>query len=352
MAENTKIEWCNATFNPWIGCSKVSDGCKNCYAETLMDKRYGRVEWGQAGVRQRTSANYWKKPHQWNKQQWKQCSDCGWRGDVRPIVVPGGCPSCRNWNLKNARQRVFCASLADIFEDKPDQPELEEWRFDLFNLIVETPNLDWLLLTKRPENINPMIELATGFSDAGMWFHAARNVWVGTSVEDQATANERIPELLKVSARVRFLSCEPLLGPIDIPLFKCTECNQPTTQDASEEWGHRCAIGWDNVPAGTGKCESYLRQGIHWVIAGGESGPSARHLPPKWVRVLRNQCVETDTPFFFKQWGEWLPTEPDIELDRLGIDTTASFSKVGKKAAGRHLDGELWSQFPGVGAER
>lgn len=121
--ENTKIEWADHTFNPWIGCTKVSDGCKHCYAEHLMDTRLGRVKWGPQGIRQRTSAAYWRYPLKWNKRL---------EGTGR-------------------RERVFCASLADVFEDRP---ELEEWRQDLYHLISETPNLDWLLLTKRPENVN------------------------------------------------------------------------------------------------------------------------------------------------------------------------------------------------------
>jgi protein gp37 len=141
MGENSKIEWTDHTFNPWIGCTKVSDGCKHCYAEALMDKRYGRVKWGPQGTRQRTSADNWRKPLQWNKQAVKE----------------------------DKHYRVFCSSLADVFEDNP---QLTEWRADLFNLIAETPNLDWLLLTKRPENINRMVAgyaagVAARFSGAG-----------------------------------------------------------------------------------------------------------------------------------------------------------------------------------------
>ena len=160
MADNTKIEWCDRTFNPWIGCTKVSEGCQHCYAETLMDKRYGRVQWGPQGKRDRTSDANWKKPRQWNKQQWLECPSCQWRGDVsHTIVVVDGrlrCPACETETVPT-RQRIFCASLADVFEDKPDQPELGDWRRQLLSLIYETPNLDWLLLTKRPENVMRMV---------------------------------------------------------------------------------------------------------------------------------------------------------------------------------------------------
>jgi protein gp37 len=147
------------TFNPWLGCTKVSDGCKHCYAETLMDKRFKRVKWGPAGRRERTSAANWRKPLAWNKEAKEQ----------------------------GRRAKVFCASLADVFEDKPDQPEMAEWRDDLFSLIGQTPYLDWLLLTKRPENVHEMIERSNShsYSDAGMWFYAHSNVWIGTSVETQ-----------------------------------------------------------------------------------------------------------------------------------------------------------------------
>ena len=119
MAENSKIEWTDHTFNPWIGCTKVSDGCKNCYAESLMDKRWGKVKWGPQGQRQRTSDENWKKPFAWDRQAAKQ----------------------------GIRYRVFCASLADVFEDND---QVSDWRLDLFDMIKVTPNLDWLLLTKRP----------------------------------------------------------------------------------------------------------------------------------------------------------------------------------------------------------
>src|SRR5688572_16993416 len=146
MAENSKIEWCDHTFNPWMGCTKVSPGCKFCYAETLMDERYGKVKWGPLGDRIRTSKANWRKPIQWNKAAWFQCRDCGWRGPRGDIHQ---CPGCSGFNMDAVRQRVFCASLADVFESKKQQwLNMHQWRMDLFKLIEETTNLDWLLLTK------------------------------------------------------------------------------------------------------------------------------------------------------------------------------------------------------------
>ena len=235
MSDGTKIEWTDHTFNPWMGCAKVSPGCKHCYAETLMDTRWGKVEWGVNGTRVRTSEANWKKPLAWNRRAERE----------------------------GRRFRVFCASLADVFEDRRD---LVDWRTDLFALIEATPNLDWQLLTKRPENVLWMAPM-----------HWRRdfppNVWIGTSVEDQERAGERIPHLLKIPAKVRFLSCEPLLGPVD--------------------YGRSSA--WDVF-------EWYLG-GIDWVIVGGESGPGARPCNVEWVRSIVRECKATDTPAFVKQLG-------------------------------------------------
>jgi protein gp37 len=298
MAENSKIEWTHHTFNPWIGCTKVSQGCKHCYAETLMDHRYGKVQWGPQGTRVRTSAANWKKPLQWN----------------------------RTAQAEGRRYRVFCASLADVFEIKPDQPEMAEWRMDLFNLIKQTPNLDWLLLTKRPEDVRISEPL---FPDKPM----PSNVWIGTSVEDQATADERIPHLLNIPAAVRFLSMEPLLGPVDLGPALYTN--------------------------GVHKGHIYYRK-INWVIVGGESGPDARPMNPGWARSIRDQCAASGTPFLFKQWGEFRPAEDweshpgNVSAASLyrfwdksnGNPTSEVLIHVGKKAAGRTLDGREWNEYP------
>lgn len=271
-----------------------------------MDKRYGKVQWGVQGLRVRTSKDNWKQPNRWNKA----AKEAG------------------------VRARVFCASLADVFEDKPDQPELNDWRRDLFEMIINTPYLDWLLLTKRPENVNRLIEKATGFSDAETWFHAAQNVWIGASVENQEQANIRIPELLEIPAKIRFLSCEPLLGEI---FLDDGESSWLTCNDDND-----CCLSFTYF--GT------HFHGIDWVIAGGESGHHARPMHPDWARSLRYQCQAAGVPFLFKQWGEWLPLQTADEAGNREIREAENihWAKVGKHAAGRLLDGREWNEFPEV----
>lgn len=293
MVENSKIEWTDHTFNPWIGCAKVSPGCEHCYAETLMDTRYGRVEWGINGTRVRTSEINWRKPLSWNRKAEKE----------------------------GVRFRVFCASLADVFENRN---ELIPWRQQLFHLISQTPHLDWLVLTKRPENVPHF-----GFQQQLWWPSESfpRNVWIGTSVENQEQADKRIPELLKIPAAVRFLSCEPLLGPVDL---------------------HKA--GWNGH-----NFDPDFAVEIDWVIVGGESGQDARPMHPDWVGSMRDRCQAAGVAFFFKQWGEWIPwgqignrslpcSEETVVPDEYfgGCDAF----KVGKKLAGRSLDGREWSEFP------
>lgn len=252
--ENSKIEWTHHTFNPWWGCVKVSPGCEHCYAETFSN-RYGHNIWGPAKTTDRRlfGDKHWNEPLKWNRKA-KEAGE---------------------------RHRVFCASMADVFED---HPQVVEDRRRLLDLIVGTPHLDWLLLTKRPENVNWMIEQATGFSASHMWFHAASNVWIGTSVEDQATADKRIPHLLKVPAKIRFLSAEPLLGPININGY--------------------LQHGWiiDTVSAYGGTYERALPQ-IHWVIVGGESGHGARPMEMAWVESLIKQCRAAHIAIHVKQLG-------------------------------------------------
>ncbi|WP_296639330.1 DUF5131 family protein [Roseinatronobacter sp.] len=175
MGENTKIEWATHTFNPWWGCTKVSEACKNCYAETWA-KRVGQTVWGPKQQRRLMSDQHWKQPLKWD----------------RDAVASG------------IRPRVFCASIADVFEDRD---ELHVHRTRLFDLIEQTPQLDWLLLTKRPQNVARMARWNDRWPD---------NVWLGTTVELQSRAEELLPYLEDIPARVRFISAEPLLGPLSI----------------------------------------------------------------------------------------------------------------------------------------
>lgn len=271
MAEDSKIAWTDHTFNPWWGCSRVSAGCQHCYAEALA-KRWGRAEWGDHAERVPASETTWRLPVKWNREA----------------------------EAAGHRRRVFCASMSDVFEDRP---ELAEHRDRLWSVIDETPSLDWLLLTKRPQNVMRMVPEQwhswTEEADIGYtppvpvppeW---PRNVWVGTTVENQAAADDRIPHLLAVPAPVRFLSCEPLLGPVN--LF-------PPDDPLSWLPGIRSE-----------------RRGIDWVIVGGESGPGHRPMDLDWARDLVAQVSTGGLPVFFKQVSGPRPGAPgpvDLEAHK------------------------------------
>lgn len=292
MGDKTGIAWTDRTQNFWLGCQKVSDGCKHCYAETLMDHRYKRVKWGPRGTRERTSVANWKKPLQWNKERWMECGACKWRGGLKDIKIAasGGfaCPQCGCEQMTPTRQRVFCSSLSDVFEDRP---ELVTWRTEMFDIINQTPNLDWLLLTKRPENIMRMlIESGRGFQNL------PPHIWIGTSVENQEAADKRIPELLKIPATVRFLSCEPLLGPVDID-----RAMYPEPRHGMSAFGFTDGVGKEHF--------------INWVICGGESGQGARPMQVEWAESLRDQCQNAGVSFFMKQLGGH--PNPHHELDEM-----------------------------------
>jgi len=302
MAANTKIEWADHTFNPWIGCTKVSAGCANCYAEEMMDHRYGKVKWGDAGTRVVTSDSNWKMPLKWDREA----------------------------KAAGVKHRVFCASLADVFEDRE---ELILPRARLMRLIRDTPNLIWMLLTKRPEyawawsKINPL----------------PPNVWMGTSVENQAAADERIPWLLRIEARVHFLSMEPLLGLVKFkPEWMPHEFNREPSCEHCEQCVGRDR--WQDIrPGNHGPF-------IDWVIVGGESGTKARPMHPMWVNALRNQCVP-DVSFFFKQWGEYgdrqsLPMVYTPVASGIPMDEPAPMFRLGKKRTGRLLNGREWNEVP------
>jgi protein gp37 len=300
MAQDSKIEWTHHTFNPWIGCTRVSPACDHCYAET-WSKRYNTVEWGAGKPRKMTSESNWQQPIKWNREAEKN----------------------------GTRYRVFCASLADVFDNEADPA----WRIRLFALIEKTPHLDWLLLTKRIGNVSKMLPLD--------WGKGWPNVWLGISVVTQQEAERDIPKLAAIPAKVRFLSMEPLLEAIDLRALK-TDYN--------------------------GRLNAFLHNRIHWVIVGGESGAEARPMHPEWARSLRDQCVEFGIPFHFKQWGEWVPKAgngftqwPEIDKSRpllmpqhpgrTGRDNHEVMQYVGKKSAGRLLDGRTWDGYPQTATE-
>lgn len=279
MAENTKIEWTDHTFNGWTGCTKISLGCDGCYAEAWA-KRSGTVKWGVGEPRRRTTAANWRLPLKW-------------QANAAAFMAQHG-----------RRQRVFCSSLADVFDNAVDP----EWRADLFRLIEATPDLDWLLLTKRIGNAAQMMFLARGGH-----LPLLPNVWIGATIVNQEEADRDLDKLDAVPAAVRFLSMEPLLGPVD--------------------------LGFDRL-WGTGG-----RNGIDWVIVGGESGPRARPMNPDWARSLRDQCQDAGVPFLFKQWGEHAPNWLNDEAGQK-IPGSEWIDRMGKKAAGRVIDGMTHDGFP------
>jgi protein gp37 len=376
MSDSTNIEWADATFNGWEGCTKVGPGCDHCYAEASRDKRLHRVEWGAGKPRRRTSAANWKNPERWNLREFFQCGDCGARNEGVPwedfdqvslgkLDDGHACAKCKSRNVEPVRRRVFCASLADWLDNEAPI----EWLVDLLDLIRRTPNLDWLLLTKRIGNWRPRLlavvdhlqaritrrradEIAPAwevdtlvFVSRWVFGDAPTHIWIGATIVNQVEADRDIPKLLQVPARVRFLSIEPMLeavtifdmdGPIDVP-------------------------DGDSSP-------------LHWVIAGGESGANARPSHPDWFRELRDQCEAAGVPFLFKQYGEWAPGEcgptPTRTLDcatlindsewdigRITVadsldmhrDDEPDVYRMGKKAAGRKLDGVEHNGFPVAG---
>lgn len=297
MTQNTKIEWADHTFNPWWGCTKISPACDHCYAAAL-DKRTGGDHWGANQQRKRTSAKNWLEPVKWNKQAEAFFAEHG------------------------RRQRVFCASMADVFDNEVDP----QWRSDLMALIDATPNLDWLILTKRIGNANEMLFEVSGQDQI------PANIWLGATICNQEEADRDIPKLLAVPAAKRFLSIEPMLSAITLPRL----CDAGSVPGPSGVGGVMCPRCYGLQLHGC--------LGVDWVICGGESGHGARPMHPDWARSLRDQCDTANVPFFFKQWGEWWTGEKgriyDTKARRvMWADLNADVLRIGKKAAGRELDG-------------
>lgn len=293
MADETNISWADMTFNPVLGCARVSPACDGCYAAHMMETRFGRVKWGGpgagAGTRVRTSKGNWRKPLAWDRA----AAETG----TRPFV--------------------FCASLADVFDNQWE----DEWRRDLFDLMRATPNLIWLLLTKRPQMIVNLFRDCHSIKGgaeymAQLW---PRNAAIGTSVEDQIRFDGNVPALRKAKRLLNpafaFLSCEPLLGNLVGSLHE-----------------------------------------IDWVITGGETDQGeheARPTHPQWFRDVRDQCAAAGIPYHHKQNGEWVPAghasisdaTKNYQVDRsLGC----LMVKVGKKSSGRDIDGVEHNEFPSI----
>lgn len=310
----TKIEWTDATWNPVTGCTKVSPGCDHCYAERWTERFKGKGSFTEVTLHPERLA----RPLKWRK----------------PL-------------------RVFVNSMSDLFHDEvPD-----EYIARVFAVMAATPQHTYQILTKRHARMRSLLsapwfpELVTTWAwrdgvrplRGQMVEMPAPNVWLGVSVEDRRWADIRIPALLDTPAAVRFLSCEPLLGPVDLGAALLRPYERQ--QGGYWEYGHGEDVygnGREWVPA----------TGIDWVIVGGESGPGARPMHPDWPRSLRDQCQAARVPFFFKQWGEWAPDELRFTAGvgpgatRYYFPDDSFMHHLGKKRAGRELDGRTWDEFP------
>jgi protein gp37 len=367
MADRTAIEWTDATWNPLRGCTRVSEGCKNCYAE-IMAARFSKPgQWGHGLATMARVHHTGKIDHRWT-------------GKV--ILVEDQLDQPLRWKRP---RRIFVNSTSDLFhESVPD-----EWIDRIFAVMALAPQHTFQVLTKRPERMRAYIagwrlQLAAAERNACVALAAADmmripdghpafegfgdpeepnvvlsrwplpNVWLGTSIEDQATADARIPQLLATPAAVRFVSAEPLLGPVDL------------TEVAHHRPDLRAFVIYDAL-RGYGGFQGNRMNRLDWVIVGGESGPGARPMHPDWARSLRDQCQAAGVAFFFKQWGEWAPCEmapagasavkavdfsgrvlAGAEAIGGGIAPVEMMSRLGKGAAGRLLDGREWNQMPGV----
>lgn len=308
MSANSKIEWTDTTWNPVTGCTKVSAGCDHCYAETLHERFHGK---GSFAVVHRSDEKV-LLPLRWRKPR-----------------------------------RIFVNSMSDLFHD--DVPD--SFIAHVFSVMARTPHHTYQVLTKRHARMRSLLSRPSFRDNLAHWSSTwpLPNVWLGVSVEDQHWADIRIPALLDTPAAVRFLSCEPLLAPINLNPWR----------NPGEPWN--------------GKSPADTR--IDWVIVGGESGPGARPMHPDWARSLRDQCFIAEVPFLFKQWGAWAPVSlttadwwwdrwdlrsrhphvvmhPEGRIDDQGLwdfkipANAHRMVKTSKTAAGRVLDGRTWDQYP------
>jgi protein gp37 len=309
MNVKTSIEWTDGKFNGWIGCTKVGPGCDHCYAEVL-NSRFNGGNWGPGATRARTRAENWQELRNWNKRAgnrlFVECSACGTREFRRwdKRLPPGGLSCCTTKGCRAlsesestvARPRIFSASMSDWLDNEVPI----EWFVDMLALIRETPNLDWLLLSKRIGRFNDAMHDAHRYvnvhqisRDLFEWLNswvqgvAPANVWVGATIVNQEEANRDIPKLMAVPARIRFLSCEPMLGAIDLNKIQNTHTEMHMSALHRQYDGNY----YDSAAQ------------MNWVICGGESGGGARPMNADWCRSLRDQCAEAGVPFFMKQMG-------------------------------------------------
>lgn len=335
MSDKTRIEWTDATWNPVTGCTKVSEGCDHCYAETIAHRFAGTAAYPN-GFDVTLRPERLDQPLRWRRPR-----------------------------------RIFVNSMSDLFhKDVPD-----EYIARVFAVMALAPQHTFQVLTKRPGRMRSLFTSVdfwrtVGYicDDAGNpdvapdRLHPAPNVWLGVSVENQKWADVRIPQLLVTPAAVRFLSCEPMLAPVTLDLIRyfdadCSGCSGIQSPAHDKSCGNEPGEHW----------------GIDWVIVGGESGPHARPMHPDWARSLRDQCVAAGVAFHFKQWGEWGFQGDSIRQCFIWPDGTAleagetqrspinglpipaavpsrpgwvHLVRVGKRAAGRELDGRTWDEYP------
>lgn len=294
----TRIQWTNETWNPIVGCSKVSEGCKNCYAERMA-----------------------KRLKAMSQPQYQDVVDeNGWTGEAEMVSIE---MLEKPFTWKKPRM-VFVCSMSDLFHESVYFGDLH-W---IMGAIEENPQHTFQILTKRAER------MAEYFSTHPV----PDNVWLGVTTENQARADERIPHLLRINAKVRFVSVEPILGPVDL---------QPFLQYPPLHDNYKMSFDWQEW------------RGLDWVICGGESGPGARPMHPDWARSLRDQCQAANVPFFFKQWGEWTPMKIGVASSLYPYEKRQNWSlmddicsvRCGKKAAGHLLDGQEWHQMPATDQE-
>ena len=293
MSGKTKIEWADRVWNPVVGCTPVSAGCAHCYAKRMYNRFYQSKPFSEVQLHEErlVKALSWKKP-------------------------------CR----------VFVNSMSDLFHE--DVPDI--FIAKVFSVMAIKKDFTFMVLTKRPERMQKLLSNPSGDFVGCLHTNTLRfgsryerpygsaielnNVWLGVSVEDQNTADERIPLLLQTPAAKRFVSVEPMLGVVD--MRRGIYSMSP------------------NLIQGTSL------DGIDWVICGGESGPGARPMHPSWVRDLRDQCHEAGVPFLFKQWGEWAPVDFEANVSHSQVSNGIRMGRVGKQTAGRILDGEEGNEFP------
>lgn len=317
MSGKTAIEWADRVWNPVTGCTKVSEGCRNCYAERMAKRFWRGREFGDVQCHEE-----------------RLDDPCHWKNSVR----------------------VFVNSMSDLFHENVSNLFINRI---IYFMEVAARQHTYLILTKRPDRMNNYFRGVA----------PANNVWLGVSIEDQETADERIPLLLKTPAAVRFVSVEPMLGPVNLNRIKWAKI--PIDPDNYKRFGVPAPDElWsmnDVLSSRPGDKWNKPKVGLDWVICGGESGPGARPMHPDWVRSLRDQCVDAGVPFFFKQWGEWirpdqLPRDTDMDRPLPGEKIVNNFTehsdkaippegfedfwRYGKKINGRELDWEEWNEFP------